>query len=128
MRTVYDALVARDVEPLVALMHPNMQWRGRRTWRFWQKPPACHGPGEAGDVLRSQIEWRYRQGAHDAQLDRLEQRDGRVAVVLSWAEGSGRRQEWAHVLQLRDGVIVGIQDYASGTKAVRALDRRRPRR
>src|SRR5687768_17468942 len=87
---------ARDVEPLVALMHPKLVWRGRQTWRFWQKPPACHGAGEAAEVLRSQIEWRYRQGAHHPQLDRLEQRDGRVAVVLTWAEQSGRRYEWAH--------------------------------
>src|SRR5688572_5008034 len=109
-------------------MHPKLVWRGRQTWRFWQKPPACHGAGEAAEVLRSQIEWRYRQGAHHPQLDRLEQRDGRVAVVLTWAEQSGRRYEWAHVLRFRDGTIVDIQDYASGTKAVRALHRWRPSR
>ncbi|MGH3024605.1 MAG: hypothetical protein ACRDNI_13185 [Gaiellaceae bacterium] len=45
--------------------------------------------------------------------------------MLSWAEQSGRRQEWAQVLELRDGLIVDMQDYASGAKAVRALRGRR---
>jgi hypothetical protein len=40
IRTAYEALGARDVEPLVALMHPTMEWRGRRTWRFWKRPPS----------------------------------------------------------------------------------------
>jgi ketosteroid isomerase-like protein len=40
IRTAYAALGARDVEPLVALMHPKMEWRGRRTWRFWKRPPS----------------------------------------------------------------------------------------
>ena len=40
IRSAYEALGARDVEPLVALMHPEMEWRGRRTWRFWKRPPS----------------------------------------------------------------------------------------
>ena len=45
--------------------------------------------------------------------------------MLSWAEQSGRRHEWAQVLELREGLIVDMQDYAGGPKAVRALHRRR---
>lgn len=51
----------------------------------------------------------------------MEQRDGRVAVVISWAERSGSRHEWAHVLRLRDGVIIDMQDYASRPRALRTL-------
>jgi len=40
IRTAFEALGARDVEPLAALMHPDMEWRGRRTWRFWREPPS----------------------------------------------------------------------------------------
>jgi ketosteroid isomerase-like protein len=36
IRTAFEALGARDVEPLVAVMHPDLEWRGRRTWRFWR--------------------------------------------------------------------------------------------
>jgi hypothetical protein len=36
IRTAFEALGARDVEPLVALMHP----RARRTWRFWRPVPS----------------------------------------------------------------------------------------
>jgi hypothetical protein len=40
IRTAFEALGAGDVEPLVALMHPELEWRGRRTWRFWNEPPS----------------------------------------------------------------------------------------
>jgi hypothetical protein len=36
--------------------------------------------------------------------------------VLSWAERSGRRHEWAQVLALREGTIVGMQDYTGGRR------------
>ena len=40
IRTAFEALRARDAEPLVALMHPQMEWRGRRTWRVWKPVPS----------------------------------------------------------------------------------------
>jgi hypothetical protein len=40
IRTGYEALAAGDVEPLVNLIHPRMEWRGRRSWRFWRPPPS----------------------------------------------------------------------------------------
>ena len=40
VRTAFEALGARDVEPLAALMHPEVEWRGRRTWRFWKAAPS----------------------------------------------------------------------------------------
>ena len=123
IRSAFEALGARDVEPLVRLMHPDLEWRGRRTWRLWKTPPSCHGPDEARGVLTPTIEWRDREGDHDLRVDHVEQRDGRVAVVVSWAERSGKRHEWAHVLRLRDGTITDMQDYASGPRALRALRR-----
>jgi ketosteroid isomerase-like protein len=41
VRQAYEALGTGDVEPLVALMHPDMEWRGRRQgWRFWRPRPS----------------------------------------------------------------------------------------
>ena len=76
-------------------------------------------------MLRSTIEWRDREGDHDLRVDRVEQRNGRFVVVISWAERDGTRHEWAHLLRLRDGMIIDMEDYASGKRAVRALRRRR---
>jgi ketosteroid isomerase-like protein len=40
IRVAYEALTTGDVEPLVALIHADMEWRGRRRLsRFWQRPP-----------------------------------------------------------------------------------------
>jgi hypothetical protein len=36
---------------------------------------------------------------------------------------SGRRHEWAHLLELRKGMIVDMQDYPKGATAARALHR-----
>lgn len=40
VRAAYESLADGDVEPLVSLMHTDMEWRGRRTLRrlFW--PPS----------------------------------------------------------------------------------------
>ncbi len=72
-------------------------------------------------MLKSTIEWRHRAGDHALRVERVEQRNGRVAIVLSWAERDGTRHEWAHLLRLRDGLIVDMQDYANGARALRAL-------
>ena len=74
-------------------------------------------------MLRSTIEWRDRQGDHDLRVDRLERRDDRVAVAISWAERDGTRHEWAHLLRLRDGMIIDMEDYRSGERALSALRR-----
>ena len=41
IRVAYEALGAGDVEPLVGLIHPQMEWRGRRSLAyFWRPPPS----------------------------------------------------------------------------------------
>jgi hypothetical protein len=40
IRAAYEAANAGDVEPLVSLIHPQLEWRGRRRLsRFWRPPP-----------------------------------------------------------------------------------------
>jgi ketosteroid isomerase-like protein len=41
IRAAYEALTEGDIEPLVALIHPEMEWRGRRNVRrFWRPAPS----------------------------------------------------------------------------------------
>ena len=41
IRSAFEALGREDVEPLVALIDPRMEWRGRRRLvRFWRPPPS----------------------------------------------------------------------------------------
>jgi len=35
VQSAYDAAVAGDVEPLVALFDPGLEWRGRSRGRLW---------------------------------------------------------------------------------------------
>ena len=41
-------------------------------------------------------------------------------VVFSWVDAGGGRHDWAQVLQLEDGKIVDMQDYASPRRALTA--------
>jgi hypothetical protein len=41
IRAAYEALAAGDAEPLVSLIDPQMEWRGRRRLqRVWRPPPS----------------------------------------------------------------------------------------
>jgi hypothetical protein len=41
IRSACEALAKGDLEPLLSLMHAEMEWRGRRrVWRFWVPPPS----------------------------------------------------------------------------------------
>jgi hypothetical protein len=41
-------------------------------------------------------------------------------VAVSWADREGERHGWAHALELENGKIVDMQDYASPKHAVAA--------
>ena len=66
------------------------------------------------------IQWRRLEGDHDARIDAVEQHGARVIVTLSWADKTGKRHDWAHVLKLNEGKILDIQDYANPSRAVAA--------
>jgi hypothetical protein len=41
IRTAYEALAERNVEPFVALLDDELEWRGRRSgWRIWRPQPS----------------------------------------------------------------------------------------
>lgn len=63
------------------------------------------------------MEWRRRHADHDARIDSVEQRGGRIVVVFSWADKDSERHQWAHVLKLEDGKIIDMQDYAKPARA-----------
>jgi hypothetical protein len=41
-------------------------------------------------------------------------------VAFSWSERNGKRHDWAQVLELRDGKIIAMQDYAKPARAALA--------
>jgi hypothetical protein len=77
-------------------------------------------PDEAREVLLSGMEWRKKAGDHDGHLDSVEQRGNRVVVAFSWSDRSDNRHDWAQVLELKDGKIIAMQDYAKPARAALA--------
>ena len=63
------------------------------------------------------MEWRKKLGDHDGRLDSVEQRGNRVVVAFSWSDSSDKRHDWAQVLELKDGKVIDIQDYAKPARA-----------
>ena len=63
------------------------------------------------------LHWRRLGGDHDARIDAVQQHGARIVVALSWADKAGERHDWAHVLKLKGGKILDIQDYASPKRA-----------
>lgn len=63
------------------------------------------------------MDWRRKAGDHDGRVDSVEQRGNRVVVAFSWLDRSNKRHDWAQVVELKDGKIVSMQDYAKPSSA-----------
>jgi len=118
VRSAYQSLGEGDVEPVVLLIHPDMEWRGRRRLRRFRRAPACHGPDEAREVLNGGISKRRMNGDRDYKLDSVQSRGDRVVVTFSWSDRYGKRHNWAQALRLKDGKIIDMQDFAHPGRAV----------
>ena len=66
------------------------------------------------------MDWRRKAGDHEGHVDSVEHRDDRVVVAFSWSDRGGTRHKWAQVLNLTDGKITAIQDYARPSRAALA--------
>ena len=66
------------------------------------------------------MEWRKKAGDHDGRLDSVEQRGNRVVVTFSWSDSNDKRHDWAQVLELKDGKVIDMQDYAKPARAALA--------
>jgi hypothetical protein len=53
IRTAFEALGTHDVEPLVALMHPEMEWRGRQGNDRAARPGSGHEARDVGASFRA---------------------------------------------------------------------------
>jgi hypothetical protein len=50
----------------------------------------------------------------------VQQRGNRVVVAFSWKDKADRPHEWAQVLEVVDGKIIAMQDYAKPSRAALA--------
>jgi hypothetical protein len=64
---------------------------------------------------------RVSEGDHDGRVDWIEQRGDVAVAAFSWLDRDERRHRWAHLLKLRDGKIVDMQDFASPRTAAATM-------
>ena len=119
-----DAMNRGDVEPAVALLDPNVDWRGRPSGHlWWRHEPSCHGPDEARENFELQVvKGRARPSTKAFMLEQIEQVGNRVVVGGRWTMKDGSREtagRFFQVLTMRDGRIIDIQGCTSQRAAMR---------
>ena len=119
-----EAMNRGDVEPAVALLDPDVDWRGRpRGHLWWRHMPRCHGPDEARANLKLQVvKGRARPGTKAFALEQVDRVGNRVVVGGRWTMNDGRDQvadRFFQVLTVRDGRIVDIQGCTTFRAALR---------
>jgi ketosteroid isomerase-like protein len=110
-----EAMNRGDVGPAVALLDPDVDWRGRSQGHLWWKhTPSCHGPDEARENLE-------RQAAKRWTIDQVEQIGDRVVVGGGWTteEGAPGTGSFFQVLTVDGGKIVDIHGCNSRREAMK---------
>ena len=118
-----EAMNRGDVEPAVALLDPEVDWRGRPQGHlWWRHSPSCHGPDEARRNLELQVDkGQARPGVKRFALEQVAQVGECVVVAGRWemAEGSNEAEgRFYQVLRVREGLIVDIQGCTSRRAAM----------
>lgn len=123
LRAAADALNRGNPEPFTSLIADDNEWRGvSRGHLWWKVTPRCHGPDEAREVLKFQIQ-KGAEGRIEVQPEFTQVGD-KIIGSIHWVGADGGRRERFQVLTLRDGKIVDMQGCASRREAERFARRR----
>jgi ketosteroid isomerase-like protein len=123
LREALEAMNRGDVEPAVALLDPDVDWRGRpRGHLWWRQAPSCHGPEQARRNLQLQVDkGQARPGVKEFALEQVAQVGDCVVVGGCWTMADGSREvagRFSQVLRVRGGLIVDIQGCTSRRAAM----------
>jgi ketosteroid isomerase-like protein len=119
LRAAAEALNKGDPEPFASLIAEESEWRGvSHGHLWWKRTSACHGPDEAREVLKFQIQKRG-ESRLEVQPEFKQVADNKIIGSTQWLGADGVRHERFQVLTLRDGKIVDMQGCASRREAER---------
>jgi ketosteroid isomerase-like protein len=120
VRDGYDAFNRRDVEAILATLHPSIEW-----WPAADEP--ITDPYRGHDGYRALIA-EAREGVPDLQAEieeMLAVADQVVTCVRFWGRGrdSGAPVEIreTHVGRLRDGKLIEVREYRDKAEALEAV-------
>jgi ketosteroid isomerase-like protein len=122
VRRLYEAFAAGDVETILALLSPDIEWHEAENFPYADNSP-YRGPEAVltGVFGRLGTEWD-KFGAHPEEfLDA-----GDTVVVLGRysgtcvATGNAMNPEMAHVIRVSDGLITSFRQYTDTLAVARA--------
>ena len=122
-----EAYNGGDVEPLVALLGEDVDWRApTRGHLWWKQTPHCHGPAEARANFESRLEQAsLRPGHAGVKLEEIREVGNRIMLAAVEVMDDGEQAEAAErffqVVTMRDGKIVDIQGCRSRKDALKRL-------
>jgi len=124
LNAALEAMSRGDVEPAVALLDPDVNWRGRPSGHLcWRHMPSCHGPDEARENFELQVvKGRARPGTQAFALEQFDRVGDRIVVGGRWTmddRGDEVAGRFFQVLTVREGRIVDIQGCTSHRAAMR---------
>lgn len=128
LHAALEAMNHGDVEPAVALLDPDVDWRGRPTGHlWWRHEPSCHGQDGARANFEMQvIKGQTRAGTKAFAIDELDRVGDRIVLGGHWTMDDGSREkvsQFFQVLTIKDGRIVDIQGCTSRRDAMRYAER-----
>jgi SnoaL-like domain len=83
-----------NVEPVVALLDADVEWRGRPNgYLWWKQSPRCHGSDEARENFKLQVvKGRARPATKVFALEQIEQVGDRLVVGGRWTMQDGSQE------------------------------------
>jgi ketosteroid isomerase-like protein len=120
VQRAFDAAVAGDLDRLVTVFDPELDWRGlERGHLWWRNAPARHGRKEARSVLQQRRQVVAPGVSPDAEV--VWTSANAFVVRLQWRPGDGpEAAEGFQVLRIRGDRIREIGDYRIVGEATKA--------
>ena len=116
MQQAVAALGRGDVEPVVALMDADVDWRGPTQGHlWWRTAPGCRGR----DDVRANLERLVSGGGARVTIDAVEQVGRHLVVAGTRTEPGADANGFFQVVTVRDGRIVAMRGCRSRRQARR---------
>lgn len=123
VRSVYESFAKGDVPAVLAAMDPRIEWNEAENFPYADRNPYV-GPTAVleGVFARLGSEWDYFKVAAEELLDAGDTvvSRGRYDAVYK-KTGSRINAQFVHVWKLRDGRILGFQQYVDTLQVAKAV-------
>ncbi|MDB5671686.1 MAG: hypothetical protein JWO25_2645 [Alphaproteobacteria bacterium] len=122
VRSLYESFAAGDLAALLGALSPSVVWNEAENFPYADRNPYC-GPEAVGEGLFARIAADWDLAVLPAEY--IDAGDTIVALGRFKgrfrANGEALDAQFAHVFRIRDGKVVGFDEYADTLQAARVM-------